>query len=355
MIKARIRDVNSESFAKRIHVFSSMKEVESRERFDLGIGLHCCGPLTDTVISFCKSKNAEFVVAPCCYGKISFQFPFSKSNVSQNWIGAWKSLVRGADFNVGNADTFDPSTNVGFLRAKKCMNIVDIGLRAQCWKCDDDEKETKKRNYTTTVHSMRPLSCTPKNNIVVGRRRARKKEICDAKQIERVANRIRFSLNVSSMESTLLQVRLNLRGLDVGLSTIGKVAGFGLFARKSFLAGEVICVYEGDFYRTKDAIRLKDKSYLMRLGPQCYVDALNRGDVPARYINDCRNPLLHNVYFDKRPEDRQAHVTAIRTIEKGEELFVDYGKRYWAGSDLKPKRLFRLPPGYLLSHNDNNK
>ena len=111
MIKARIRDVNSESFAKRISVFSSMKEVESRERFDLGIGLHCCGPLTDTVISFCKSKNAEFVVAPCCYGKISFQFPFSKSNVSQNWIGAWKSLVRGADFNVGNADTFDPSTN----------------------------------------------------------------------------------------------------------------------------------------------------------------------------------------------------------------------------------------------------
>ena len=88
---------------------------------------------------------------------------------------------------------------------------------------------------------------------------------------------------------------------------------------KSFLAGEVICVYEGDFYRTKDAIRLKDKSYLMRLGPQCYVDALNRGDVPARYINDCRNPLLHNVYFDKKPEDRQAHVTAIRTIEKGEE------------------------------------
>ena len=352
MIKARIRDVNSESFAKRIHVFSSMKEVESRERFDLGIGLHCCGPFTDTVISFCKSKNAEFVVAPCCYGKISFQFPFSKSNVSQNWIGAWKSLVRGADFNVGNADTFDPSTNEGFRRAKKCMNIVDIGIRAQCWKCDDDEKETKKRNYTTTVHSMRPLSCTPKNNIVVGRRRARKKEICDAKQIERVANRIRFSLNVSSMESTLLQVRLNLRGLDVRLSTIGKVAGFGLFARKSFLAGEVICVYEGDFYRTKDAIRLKDKSYLMRLGPQCYVDALNRGDVPARYINDCRNPLLHNVYFDKRPEDRQAHVTAIRTIEKGEELFVDYGKRYWAGSDLKPKRLFRLPPGYVLSNGD---
>ena len=344
MIKARIRDVNSESFAKRILLLSSMKDIENRKTFDLGIGLHCCGPFTDSVISFCKSKNADFVVSPCCYGKIKFELPFSKNKVSQDWIEAWKSLIRGADFNVGNADTFDPSTNDRFIRAKRCMNIVDNGIRAQYWK-----RENKKSSYVTTVHSMRPLSCTPKNNIVVGQRKTRK-DLCDAKRIESVANNIQAcSLDVSSMESTLLQVRLNLRGLDVRLSTIGPVAGFGLFTRRSFRVGEVICVYEGNFYRTKDAIRLKNKSYLMRLGPQCYVDALNRRDVPARYINDCRNPLLHNVYFDKRPEDRVAYVTALRSIYTGEELFVDYGKRYWAGCDLKPKRLFRLPHGYSSS------
>ena len=263
-------------------------------------------------------------------------------------------MVRGADFNVGNADTFDPSNNKRFLTAKKCMNIVDIGIRAQCWKCDEDEEKKKQDEaYEITVHSMRPLSCSPKNNVIVGRRKILCDQVYDATRISRSADSIQArSLNSSSIHATLLQVKLNLRGLDVRPSTIGKlVAGFGLFTTREFRARGVVCIYEGDLYRTKDAIRLKDKSYLMRLGPQCYVDTLNRSDVPARYINDCRNPLLYNVYFDKRPEDCRAYVVASRNIQKGEELFVDYGKRYWAAfsaSGMKPKRLFQLPPGYIL-------
>ena len=45
--------------------------------------------------------------------------------------------------------------------------------------------------------------------------------------------------------------------------------------------------------------RLPDKSYLMRLGGFTYVDARERPTCLARYINDCRNPLGHNVRFDK--------------------------------------------------------
>ncbi|CAM9493225.1 unnamed protein product, partial [Heterosigma akashiwo] len=57
-------------------------------------------------------------------------------------------------------------------------------------------------------------------------------------------------------------------------------------------AGEVICEYTGTIYNTKQAIKLKDKSYLMRLGPQVYIDANQHPSVVARYINDCRNPAF---------------------------------------------------------------
>ena len=44
------------------------------------------------------------------------------------------------------------------------------------------------------------------------------------------------------------------------------------------------------------------QAYLMRLGPQVYVDARECMDVLARFINDCRNPVKHNVTFVKQPE-----------------------------------------------------
>jgi SET domain-containing protein len=43
------------------------------------------------------------------------------------------------------------------------------------------------------------------------------------------------------------------------------------------------------------------------------------------------------VKFDKRPEEQCALVIALRDIEKGEELFVDYGRWYWLKK--KPSRL----------------
>jgi SET domain-containing protein len=106
-------------------------------------------------------------------------------------------------------------------------------------------------------------------------------------------------------------------------------AGQGLFAAARIEAGTVVCFYTGDVLRTVDALRLADKAYLMRLGPQTYIDAGDaerHGDVMARYINDSRNPARHNVRFDKRPDELRAAVIATRDIEAGEELYVDYGR-----------------------------
>jgi hypothetical protein len=105
----------------------------------------------------------------------------------------------------------------------------------------------------------------------------------------------------------------------------------GLFANKDFTEGSIICIYTGKVLRTKEALKLEDKSYLMRLGEQCYIDAKDTLEVVARYINDCVNPKGWNVRFDKSAENQCAYVLALRNISKGEEIFVDYGKWYWAG------------------------
>lgn len=113
-------------------------------------------------------------------------------------------------------------------------------------------------------------------------------------------------------------------------------AGLGLFATRAFAPGETLCEYRGVKLRTVQAMRLSDKSYLMRLGPQCYVDSKPTKHVLARYINDARDRKLTNVVFEKQPEHERALVVAIRDIAPGDEVFVDYGKWYWAGTDVKP-------------------
>ena len=127
--------------------------------------------------------------------------------------------------------------------------------------------------------------------------------------------------------------------LFVRPSQIGQIAGDGLYVTQDVSKGSIVCVYTGELYTTHDAMRLEDKSYLMRLGAQTYVDAKNDMNILARYINDCRHALLYNVHFDKRPDDKCAHVVALRDIKAGEELFVDYGWKYWLS--IKGKR---LPP-----------
>eukprot|EP01029_Cantina_marsupialis_P005726 TRINITY_DN16237_c0_g1_i1.p1 TRINITY_DN16237_c0_g1~~TRINITY_DN16237_c0_g1_i1.p1 ORF type:complete len:563 (-),score=128.44 TRINITY_DN16237_c0_g1_i1:448-2136(-) len=121
--------------------------------------------------------------------------------------------------------------------------------------------------------------------------------------------------------------------LEVKTSIIPE-AGKGLFASTELLNKKVICVYSGTIYDTKTALKLDDKTYLMRLGPETYVDAREDESVFARFINDPRNSLLHNAEFKKKPESGIAEVIATRDIRKGEEIFVNYGKWYWAMSKV---------------------
>ena len=145
-----------------------------------------------------------------------------------------------------------------------------------------------------------------------------------------------------STTTTSTSITPNNNHLSIRPSQIGEIAGDGLYVTANISKGSIICIYTGEIYTTHDAMRLPDKSYLMRLGsttPGIYIDAINEMNVLARYINDCRHQLLYNVTFDKKPEEKCANVVALRDIKMGEELFVDYGWKYWLG--MKGKR---LPP-----------
>ena len=107
-------------------------------------------------------------------------------------------------------------------------------------------------------------------------------------------------------------------------------AGLGLFAGAQGLPGQtIIGEYLGTTLSTKEAMRVHDKSYLMRLGPQVYIDAQRIFYVLPRYINDSRPKRRYNVYFDKLPHQTKAHVITLRSIQPFEELYVDYGPWYW--------------------------
>lgn len=89
--------------------------------------------------------------------------------------------------------------------------------------------------------------------------------------------------SLSSALSTLTS-SLNLQkdGLRVGPTSLPNCEFLGLFTTEFFAKDSIVCVYTGNVLRTRDALRLCDKSYLMRLGEQCYVDAKDDLTILAR-------------------------------------------------------------------------
>lgn len=78
------------------------------------------------------------------------------------------------------------------------------------------------------------------------------------------------------------ELNIDSNDLIVRSTTLKRCNFEGLFANRVFKKDEIICIYRGTVLRTKEALNLSDKSYLMRLGEQCYVDAKDHLDTLAR-------------------------------------------------------------------------
>jgi hypothetical protein len=136
--------------------------------------------------------------------------------------------------------------------------------------------------------------------------------------------------------------------VSIAESTLGKEAGFGLFAYDPekgdgdiiFKEGEYIVPYGGEVVTETEL----DERYSFydngqeTVAPYAYtgddgitVDgALARG--PGVYANDNMDKSLINSEFYEEPH---LCIRATRDIYQHEEIFLDYGEDYWRATHLK--------------------
>lgn len=107
-------------------------------------------------------------------------------------------------------------------------------------------------------------------------------------------------------------------------------AGLGLFAKRPFKRGEFIMEYVGEHITHDEADRRGGK-YLFTVNEEVVIDGKERTNL-ARYINHGCEP---NVEAESDDDENKIRIYAVRKIEPGEELTVDYGKEYW-DDHIKP-------------------
>lgn len=137
-------------------------------------------------------------------------------------------------------------------------------------------------------------------------------------------------------------------GLRVTASTVTQ-AGNGLFAARDFLQGEHLADYTGD-----ELIIRRDSDggpYCLALTQRRAIDAAATNTGYGRWANDPRGTDTGpNAEFVLNPARGTGRLRATARIRKGAEIFVSYGRQYWATFGPNAKILARPAPGRLLQH-----
>ena len=110
-------------------------------------------------------------------------------------------------------------------------------------------------------------------------------------------------------------------------------AGKGLFTKIEISKGTRILEYKGKKRKWKDVKHLDGyNGYLMYITRNAVIDALHYKKTLGRYANDARGfgriPKLRN-NCEYVSEGDRCYLEAKRSIKKGEELLVGYGKEFW--------------------------
>ncbi|OLQ15351.1 Glutathione S-transferase C-terminal domain-containing protein-like [Symbiodinium microadriaticum] len=147
------------------------------EEFDLAVGLHLCGLLTDAVLGLARRRFAEACVVPCCYGQVATlkedhrrgegtaqrMHPCSKAmRMIPREAFAW--CAKAADFTAGKGGAFDPKSD-GFRTALKCMRIVDT-----------DRLWTAREEGFEGMLGTLQQGCSPKCSVICVRRIPKREE-----------------------------------------------------------------------------------------------------------------------------------------------------------------------------------
>lgn len=110
-------------------------------------------------------------------------------------------------------------------------------------------------------------------------------------------------------------------------------AGLGLFTKRDIAKGVRIVEYKGRLQPWKE-VKHEDgyNGYIFRINNRIAINALPYKKALGRYANDAKGlsrvkGLRTN--SDYIVEGTRCFIDSIRSIKKGEEIFVEYGKEYW--------------------------
>lgn len=151
--KIQLRLSNIEIYHGNINAF--------QQSFDIGVGIHACGVLSDVILDKCIEQKAAFILVPCCVGKI----PASLSNDERPRS---QRIAR-----ILTSDMFARICSFGDYGETEQENIAssdDAGARRFCKSCIEFDRVllAQEHGYQTHLCKLIPLSCTPKNDIIVG-------------------------------------------------------------------------------------------------------------------------------------------------------------------------------------------
>lgn len=116
-------------------------------------------------------------------------------------------------------------------------------------------------------------------------------------------------------------------------------AGKGLFTKRDIKKGERFIEYLGEIINEKELQKRADNDiygYTFYINKNKCIDAYYTPQFIARYANDAKGlsrkeGVKNNCCYDIWK--KRGWIQAERNIKSGEEIFVDYGKEYWA--DIK--------------------
>ena len=115
-------------------------------------------------------------------------------------------------------------------------------------------------------------------------------------------------------------------------------SGNGLFTAIAIYKDEIVSVFKGEILSDSEAakrVQNNNDQYFMNLLNGTILDCKNT-DCFAKYANDATGssiPKLRDSFKNNTKitldENGNVCLIAIRKIKSGEEIFCDYGKRYW--------------------------